>query len=195
MRSFISQGLSRAAQINPNGIATICEDRAYSWSQVLDRVKRLAGALKAMGLAEGERVAILSMNSDRYFHLYYAIWWAGGVATPMNMRLAPAEIDFRLEDSGARIMFLDREHLALYDQLGPVKNAIEHVVVMDDDGTSGLASLEGILAEAAPVKDAGHSGDDLAMIIYTGGSTGRAKGVMLSHDNLCAGAASALRPD
>lgn len=193
MRSFISQGLSRAAQINPKGTATVCEDRSRSWTEVLDRVKRLAGGLQALGMRKGDRVAILSMNSDRYFHLYYAIWWAGGVATPMNMRLAPAEIDFRLEDSGARMMFLDREHLSLYGQLGPARDAIEHVVVMDDDGSSGLPTLEGILASAEPVADAGSSGDDLAMIIYTGGSTGRAKGVMLSHDNLCADAMSALQ--
>jgi long-chain acyl-CoA synthetase len=111
----------------------------------------------------------------------------------MNMRLAPAEIDFRIEDSGARILFLDREHLSLYDQLGPAKDAIAHVVVMDDDGGSGLPSLEGLLAAAEPVADAVASGDDPALIIYTGGSTGRAKGVMLSHDNLCANAMSALQ--
>ncbi len=193
MKSYITQGLSRAAQINPNGIATVCDERVRSWREVLDRVRRLAGGLRALGLREGDRVAILSMNSDRYFELYYAIWWAGGVATPMNMRLAPAEIDFRLEDSGATLLFLDREHLALFDQLGPVRETIAHVVMMDDGAPAGMATLEGLVRDNAPAEDALRQGDDLALIIYTGGSTGRSKGVMLSHENLCANGMSALQ--
>jgi len=192
LRSQISQGLSRAAQVNPNGIATICEDRARSWSQVLERVRKLAGALQGMGLRAGDRVGILSMNSDRFFELYYAIWWAGGVATPMNMRLAPAEIDYRLHDSGARFLFIDSEHVPLFTQLGPVKDDLERVVLMDGE-QDDMPTLEKLLATAEPVDDAGRAGDDLALIIYTGGSTGRAKGVMLSHDNLCANAMSALQ--
>lgn len=193
MKSYITQGLIRAAQINPTGIATVCENRARSWREVLDRVRRLAAGLRALGLRAGDRVAILSMNSDRYFELYYAIWWAGGVATPMNMRLAPAEIDYRLEDCGARLLFLDKEHLSLFDQLGPVRQTLEHVVMMDEPAPAGMATLEDLVRDNAPGEDALRQGDDLALIIYTGGSTGRSKGVMLSHENLCANGMSALQ--
>ncbi len=184
MRSYITQGLRRAAQVNPRGIATICGDRQRSWSEVVDRVSRLAAGLVSLGVKKGDRVAVLSMNTDRYFELYYAIWWAGGVATPMNMRLAPAEIDFRLEDAGAKVLCLDAEHLPLLAQLGDAKANIAHVVAMEESA-SGFVSTEELIARNEPAEDAEACGDDLAFIVYTGGSTGRSKGVMLSHENIC----------
>ncbi|MBX3530088.1 MAG: long-chain fatty acid--CoA ligase [Rhizobiaceae bacterium] len=191
MRSTITQGIRRAAQVNPRGIATICADRRRTWVQVTDRVARLAAGLQSLGVAKGDRVAVLSMNTDRYFELYYAIWWAGAVATPMNMRLAPAEIDFRLEDSGAKVLFLDAEHLPLYGQLGSSKAGLSHVVAMEEKA-DGFITTEELIASNQPAEDAEANGDDLAFIVYTGGSTGRSKGVMLSHENVCQNGLSAL---
>jgi long-chain acyl-CoA synthetase len=191
MRSTITQGIRRAAQVNPRGVATVCGERKRTWPQVVDRVARLAAGLRSLGVAEGDRVAVLSMNTDRYFELYYAIWWAGGVATPMNMRLAPAEIDFRLEDSGAKVLCLDAEHLPLYGQLGASKAGLAHVVAMEEKA-DGFVTTEELIARHQPAEDADANGDDLAFIVYTGGSTGRSKGVMLSHENVCQNGLSAL---
>jgi long-chain acyl-CoA synthetase len=182
VRSYITQGIRRAAQVNPRGIATICADRQRSWTELVDRVARLAAGLQSLGVGKGDRVAMLSMNTDRYFELYYAIWWLGAVAAPMNMRLAPAEIEFRLQDSGAKVLCLDAEHLPLHAQL---KNTdVAHVVAMEDKA-DGFVTTEDLIARNSPAVDAGACGDDLAFIVYTGGSTGRSKGVMLSHENLC----------
>ena len=114
------------------------------------------------------------MNTDRYFELYYAIWWAGAVATPMNMRLAPAEIDFRIEDSGAKVLFLDAEHLPLYAQLGTSKAQLAHVVAMEEKA-DGFVTTEELIARNQPAEDADANGDDLAFIVYTGGSSKLAK--------------------
>lgn len=193
MKSYIAQGLCRAAQINPNGTAVVCDGRVRGWVETEDRVRRLAAGLRGLGVARGDRVAILSTNSDRFFELYYAIWWIGAVATPINMRLSPAEIAFRLEDAGARFLFLDSSHLALLAQLGAARDRLAHTIVMDDSAADGWRTTEALIEQSEPAEDADAGGDDLAMIIYTGGSTGRSKGVMLSHENLCANAISALQ--
>ena len=67
----ITSILRRAAQVNPTGIATICKDRQQSWSQMLARVEKLAGALQALGMGPGDRVALLSLNSDRFIEYYF----------------------------------------------------------------------------------------------------------------------------
>ena len=87
----IAHGLRRALQINPNGLAIVYGDRRKNWREVGDRVARLAGAIRALGAEEGDRVAILSFNSDRYLELYLAAGWSGTVIVPLNIRWSPLE--------------------------------------------------------------------------------------------------------
>ncbi len=84
----LTQGLRRAVQIKPNGIATHFAGRRRTWQQSLERISRVGGALSALGVRPGERVAILALNSDRYFELLYAIPWIGAAMVPLNTRLA-----------------------------------------------------------------------------------------------------------
>ena len=83
--------IRRAAQVNANGIATICKDRQQTWPELVNRVAKLAGALQDLGMGTGDRVALLSLNSDRYIEYFYGVVWGGGVMMPMNVRWAPAE--------------------------------------------------------------------------------------------------------
>ena len=101
MHGYLTQGLRRAAQTNRSGIATIFGARQRSWSEVLARVARFAGALRGLGLEPDDRVAILALNSDDYLELHYAVPWAGGALVPINTRLAPAEVRYILADSDA----------------------------------------------------------------------------------------------
>jgi len=183
--------LRRAAQVNPNGIATICKDRQHSWSQTLTRVEKLAGALQALGMGTGDRVALLSLNSDRYVEYYYAVVWGGGAMMPMNVRWTPAECAYALNDAGAEILLVD-------DAFAPAAQAIRAqvpglktlVFCGDGDTPEGMLNYEDILAAADPAPDAGRGGDDMAGIFYTGGTTGFPKGVMLSHTNFYVGGIS-----
>src|SRR5260221_4400191 len=114
----LTQGLRRAVQIKPNGLATAYASRRRSWHQTLDRVARVAGALSALGVHRGDRVAILALNSDRYFELMYAIPWIGAAMVPINTRLAAPEIEYILSDSGAVGLFVDTamsHHLTALD--------------------------------------------------------------------------------
>jgi len=97
----LTQGLRRAAQTRPHGISTHFAGRRRSWLQTIDRVSRVAGALFALGVRPEDRIAILALNSDRYFELMYAIPWIGAAMVPINTRLAAPEIEYILSDSGA----------------------------------------------------------------------------------------------
>ena len=96
---FISQTLRRAVQLNPNGVATIYANRKQSWREFENRVARLAAGIRSLKVDDGDRVAILSLNSDRYLEYFYAIPWAGLALNPVNIRLAPPEIAYALNDS------------------------------------------------------------------------------------------------
>jgi len=189
----ITQGLRRAMQIHRSGVATICGDRRRTWTEFGHRVARLAGALGNLGLGAGNRVAILSLNSDRYLEYLYAVPWAGGVLVPLNVRLAPAEILQILMDSGAEILVVDDACSAMLPALRREPSAVRRIVFAGDGPLpEGCCHHEEILAAAPPAADAQRAGDDLAGIFYTGGTTGLPKGVMLSHGNLLANALNVL---
>ena len=189
----LTQGLRRAAQIRPNGVAIRDGGQVRDWRTEIDRVARLAGALRALGLAPGDRVAILALNGARYFEALFAIPWAGGVAVPVNTRLAAPEIAYVLEDSGAGILLIDDSFAGQLATLGPAGRALRAVIHLGDaPAPAGMAGYEAILAATQPAADAGRGGDDLAGIYYTGGTTGQAKGVMLSHGNLVSNAMNVI---
>jgi long-chain acyl-CoA synthetase len=180
----LTQGLHRAVQLKPDAAATIFGQRRRTWREVHERVSRLAAGLVSLGLKPGDRVAPIAMNSDRYVELYFAVWWAGGVIVPGNTRWALAEHIYALRDSGATILLVDKAFAALAE---PITRAceIQGAVYMDDGPVpAGMTSLEDLIAGAAPMADACSQNEDLAALFYTGGTTGRSKGVMLSHKSL-----------
>jgi long-chain acyl-CoA synthetase len=187
--SRITQGLRRAAQVNPSGIATIDGACRRSWREVLSRVLQAAGALRDAGLTTGGRVALLAHNSHRYFELYYAIPWAGGAIVPLNTRLALPEMQYILEDSGAEILIVDDSFVTMAQAMRERVPSLRYFIhISDGPAPHGFASYEQLVRDGGPASDAGRHGSDLAGIFYTGGSTGHAKGVMLSHDNLVSNA-------
>jgi long-chain acyl-CoA synthetase len=103
-----THGLRRALQINPNGLATVFGKRRQNWGEVGERVARLAAGLRALGANPGDRVAILSLNSDRYLELYLATAWAGAVIVPLNIRWSPIENEDAMRDCRANVLVVDR---------------------------------------------------------------------------------------
>ena len=94
---YLTWGLRRAAQIGPLNESTVFRDRRRSWAETVDRVARVAGGLSELGVQHGDRVAILALNSDRYFELMYAIPWLGAAMVPINTRLATPEVEYILQ--------------------------------------------------------------------------------------------------
>ena len=178
----MSSALQNARRQHASRPAIIEPDRTYSWGEHILRVARLAGALRGMGLAPGARVGILSRNSFRQAELLHAGYWSGVIPVPVNVRLAPPEIAFVLKDADCALLAVDPVLLALLDrdELAPWQ---EHAFVLGADG-AGRRSQDELIASAAALapRDAGE--DDDAILLYTGGTTGRAKGVRLTHRNI-----------
>ena len=183
----VTQGLRRVLQTNPEGIATVDGDRRRSWREIGDRVARLAGAIQGLGVKAGDRVAVLMLNSDRYLELYLGIAWAGAVIVPTNIRWSHAEIEDSLHDCRASVLVVDTAFAAMGVELA--KAVALKLVYADDDAEPAEARhYEKLIAASSPVPDAMASREELAGIFYTGGTTGRSKGVMLSHANIVSNA-------
>src|SRR3954451_18962514 len=105
---YLTQGLHRALQQRPNAVATICAGRTRTHAQSVDRIARLAAALRGLRLEDGDRAAILSLNSDRFHEFLGATLWAGGVVVPVNEGLAQRAVPPGLRDDRA----LARRHRA-----------------------------------------------------------------------------------
>ena len=176
----LTLGLQQSAAHHPKRVATIFENRRRTYAEVLDRVTRFAGGLAALGAKPGDRIAILALNSDSYFEAYYAILWAGCLAVPCNTRWAPAEHFAALADSEPTLLLVD-QHFAQMIAALPI--ALRDRVVCLGEAQEQLAAEE-IIARSSRIADHSGSGDTPAAIFYTGGTTGAAKGVILSHDNL-----------
>jgi len=183
----LTQGIRRAALIHPDRTALVCGDRRWTWKEFEARVSRLAGAFRAQGIRDGDRVAMLSGNSDRYVEFYFATLWAGGVIVPINTRWSPEEIRYCIDDATPRLLVVDAGHLALGRALLAESSSVAALILADDSGAAdGALEWEALIRDSAPAVDARRGGEDLAALFYTGGTTGRAKGVMLCHRNFMA---------
>jgi long-chain acyl-CoA synthetase len=183
--SSLPQLIRTNVQRNGDKIATRFKDRERTWHAVQDRVARLAAGLHSLDVGEGDRVAVLALNSDRYFEFYFGTSWAGAVFVPVNNRLAPAEFVHWLNDSGSQVLFVDDNYLQAVAEIRDRLESVQHLVYMGDgDLPQGYLAYEALLNAQAPVAPSSRAGDDMAGLFYTGGTTGKSKGVMLSHRNL-----------
>jgi len=156
------------------------EGRSMSWSDLYDRAARIAGGLRALGVRDGDRVGILSANSDLYMILYLAVPWAGGVLTPLNARWSVAENAFAIDDCQPAVVLVSAALIESNAPLFASNQGGPKWISLDDVSRDGWLNLAFLLAHE-PIADSGRAGDDLFGIFYTGGTTGRSKGVMISH--------------
>ncbi|MFI6868959.1 long-chain fatty acid--CoA ligase [Nocardia sp. NPDC050406] len=190
---YLTQGLHRAVQQHPDAVMTVFGARERTFAEVAERVARLAGALRGLGVAAGDRVAMLALNSDRYHEYLLAVPWADAVLNPINIRWSPVEIGYSLVDSETSVLFVDDAFAPMLPALRQAHPGLTTVIHCGDGPTpEGMLSYEELVSESAPVPDVRRGGDALAGIFYTGGTTGNPKGVMLTHANLAVSALGAL---
>lgn len=182
----IANTLARAAARHPSHIATYVGDAPQlDYATLARRCAGIASGLRSLGLAEGARVALWMRNRPEYLEWLYGIWWAGLVAVPINAKLHPREAAFIVDDAQADVVLAEAEDTqALLECL--TTQAI--CLSPDDDRVR-----EWVKTNASPTVPAtSRENTDLAWIFYTSGTTGRPKGVMLSHRNLWSMAACYL---
>ena len=107
--------LRYAEQQYPGRAAVVCNDDRFTYTQFAERTARLAGALRQAGIKPGDRVAFLSTNCHRLLEAYYGVLEAGAVLLPLNIRLAPSELAYILDEAGATILFVEKQFLGAVD--------------------------------------------------------------------------------
>lgn len=172
--------LVRTARRLPQMPAVVERGRIeLDYAALADRTLRLARALgERLGVRAGGRVALVMKNNAAYVELLYACWAAGICAIPVNVKLHPKEIAFILDDAAARVCFVTDDVDTAAIAAARAGGATEFIDVDRDDYLRLLQCEPGSVRDAAP--------DDLAWLFYTSGTTGRPKGVMLTHGNLLA---------
>ncbi len=179
--------LRRAAGFSNPGSGMIFDGQHRSWGEVVERCRTLGGLLS--GLTEpGDRVAVLALNSDRYVELMIACPWAGAIYVPINTRLARAELEALLSDCMPAVLAFDDHFRDLAPGLAAAVGTVRTLLYIGR-GTppDGSLAYDAAVPAAVPLDPfAGSEGSDICTICYTGGTTARAKGVLLSHRNLIA---------
>jgi long-chain acyl-CoA synthetase len=159
-------------------------DRTCTFSELKDRVYRLANGLLQMRLAKGDRVAVLAENCFEYPEIYFGIAKAGGVVTPLNFRFAPPEVLALTAESGARFFIVEDKYAEVVKRLRPKMESVEEFICIGDNA-EGMIGYETMMAGSPATNPAIDVGlDDLFCLIHTGGTTGTPKLTMLTHRNL-----------
>ena len=183
----IVEGLRRAAATYPEKPAAICGHTRLTFRETVERIDRLSNALGGLGLGRGDRVAVLALNCHRFFELYYAVPQMGACIVPINFRIPPGEVEYILDHSGARALFVDAALAPTVDSIRPRLQTVEYFVSISDAPGGGLLSYEALLGDAPPeYAPPPLDGDELLGLFYTSGTTGEPKGVMLTHANVIA---------
>jgi fatty-acyl-CoA synthase len=202
---------ARRARKTPGAPAIRYAGRTLSYAGLDDRVRRLAQALRGLGTGPGSRVAYLGPNHPAFLETMFATWSVGAVFVPLNMRLAGPELNYQLADCGAALLVYAPEQAAVVAGIrgeaghgtaghgtaahgtGDPGPGLRHLVALTRPapGDHDYESLLAGPADPGPA-DVPASLDDPCLIMYTSGTTGRAKGATLTHGNITWNAVNAL---
>jgi acyl-CoA synthetase (AMP-forming)/AMP-acid ligase II len=175
--------LSISSLIVPDREALIFEDKRITYIDLQSRVNRLANSLAELGVGPGDRVAILQVNCNQYIESYFATAKLDAVYVPMNFRARADELAYMINDAGPKIVLVGERYVDLVKECSKQIDCVEHYVALDGP-VEGWQHYEALVEngedeERYPEGD----DDDLTVIMFTAGTTGSPKGVMLSHDS------------
>lgn len=184
---IIGKVISKRAMITPDRVAVISREKRYTYRQLNHRSTQLANALLKLGVEHGDRIALLMANNNEFLETYFATAKIGAVLIPVNTRLVGPEIDFILNDCTVKGFIFGKEFEQTVGKMS-YPGAARFRVSTGPSAVPDTLNYETLISEARQDEPAVkvHE-DDLHIIMYTSGTTGRPKGAMLTHQNIYSG--------
>jgi len=183
---FLDERVAHWAKTKPDDEAVTFMDRTWTWSQWHERIRRLAGALTERGVKRGDVVAFLDKNHPACVETTLAAASLGAATAIINFRLAADEMDYVLNDSGAKLLIVGAELKPGVEKIRDKLAGVEDLIEVTPEGKDG-DEYEAMLAAATPVdRSSDVDPDDVCIIMYSSGTTGRPKGVSLTQANMIA---------
>ena len=190
----VSEFLGISAAIVPDRTALVFEGKRTSFEELQSRVTRLATALQSLGVGEGDRVGVVQVNTDAVVETCFAAARMDGVFVPLNFRARADEVSFMIRDSGPKVLLVGSRYLDLIDSVADELDSVEHFISLDEP-RDGWLSYEDLLASADDEDLWPTSAeDDLAVLLFTSGTTSYPKGVMLTHNSFASYILSHVTP-
>jgi acyl-CoA synthetase (AMP-forming)/AMP-acid ligase II len=180
----ITQAIHRGKHLYPEKIALACGDRRVSYGDVYEQVSRCAAVFTGLDSSPGARVGILSLNSDRAILSFHAAIWAGMVPNYLNIRWAAFELSQSIDDFEPAILVVDDMFLDMGREMLQRCDSVTSLVYIGEQPSAPEGCLLWVdaVAGASPIADNAGGGDTMAFLNYTGGTTGKSKGVIHTHD-------------
>ncbi len=185
MQSNIGFTLTRNSKKQKDKIAIIFREKRITYKELNSRVNRLANALMAHGVKKGTKVGLLFNNSNEFVESIYAVFKIGGIVVPLNTRLTSQEISNLVDHSGSSALIFDSSFLEKVEAIRQKSQKIDRYIIVNDEKRGSFLHYESLLQKASSREPEGIRVEepDEACIIYTAGTTGRPKGVVLTHRN------------
>ncbi len=189
--------LKRALVAHSNKEAIVCGDLRLTYRQFGERVNRWANSMRTLGVEKADRVAILSQNCHRILEAFFGTPLLGSILMPLNFRLVPDDFEYILNHGGAKVLIVEEGLTHLINSIRDKLKTVEHFIIASDGsktGEEGWLDYESTLAAASSQEPAPVEIDEneTSALLYTSGTTGRPKGVMLTHRNLYINAVNSI---
>ncbi len=178
--------LTIPAAILPDQEIMVFEGQRYTYQETIVRVRRLAAALAGLGVSKGDRIGVLDTNSSRYVEAYFASSMLGAVFVPLNYRAKAQELEYMITTAGARMLMVGDRYASLVSDLRHRLPGVSEYVALQSS-QPGMASFEELIAQACEDGDEAEvDEEDVNILLYTSGTTGPPKGVMLTYGDFFA---------
>ena len=175
--------LNISTAICPDKAAIVFEDKKYTFSQLNERANRLAHGLEELGIRKGDRVAMLQVNSNQCVEAYFATAKLGAIYVPLNFRAKGDELAYMLNSSESTVLFAGERYIDLVGSIRSDLTSVKHFISLEAKH-EGMLYYGEIITSSAPDEVTSEIDDeDTTILLYTAGTTGQPKGVMLSHNS------------
>ncbi len=175
--------LNISTLICPDRPAIVFEEKRYTFSQLNERVNRLANALSNLGVKKGDRVSLLQVNCNQCVETYFAVAKVGAIYVPLNFRTRGDELAYMLNSSESGTLLTGDRYIDIVNSMRPNLKSVQNFISIESK-SDGMLYYEDLISSSSADEPATEiDDDDTTILMYTAGTTGSPKGVMLSHNS------------